>query len=136
MIFRRFGTSYQSVEMDFDAKALNEIAFRRNREQSIPVDEFDSSYETVETVELAVEAEGPVQYKAQQDMLDELQARVEALFDGLAEGGVLVVENKQGHDYPKPRQHTKNVIEEGENRLYFEYSMSPPLRISLRNPAV
>jgi hypothetical protein len=44
------------------------------------------------------------------------------------------VDNEQGHDYPKPRQVTKNVIEAGENRLFFEYTMAPPLRLSIRRP--
>ena len=134
MIFRRFGTSYQSVDMDFDAKALNEFGFRRNREQSIPVEEFEGSYEVVETVEFLEEADGPVQYETLQAMLDKVQAGVEELAARAEEGGVLVVDNQQGHDYPKPRQHTKNVIEEGENRLYFEYTMAPPLRMSLMRP--
>ena len=134
MIFRRYGTSYQSVAMDFDAKALNEVGFRRDREHTLPVEEFESSYEVVETVELAEQADGPVQYETEQEMLDKLQARVMELQARLEEGGVLVVENGKGHDYPKPRQKTKSIIEDGENRPYFEYTMAPPLRISLRRP--
>ena len=132
MILRRFGTSYQSVDMDFDAKALSEIAFRRNREHSLPVDEFESAYETIETVELSEEAEGAVQTETLQQMLDQLRDRVEEMRAGLADGQVLVVDNDKGHDYPKPRQITKNVIVEGENRLCFEYTMSPALRVSIR----
>ena len=135
MIFVRYGTAYQSVDMDFDAKALNEIAFRRNREHSVPVDEFEAKYRTADTVELAETAEGPVQAETEQVMLDRLQGRIQELLDGLPEGGVLVVENEKGHDYPKPRQVTKNVVEEGENRLHFQYSMKPPLRLSVRHPA-
>jgi hypothetical protein len=43
-----------------------------------------------------------------------------------------VVENDQGHDWPKTKQKTTNVIVEGENRLHFNYSVAPPLRISVR----
>ena len=135
MIFRRYGTSYQSVDMDFDAKALNDVAFRRNRRRAIPVDELETTYVTLETVELLAVAQGQVQYQTKQDLLDRLQAQVEELQGRLAEGGILVVENEQGHDYPKTRQQTKNVVEEGENRLYFDYSMHPPLRVSVRQPA-
>ena len=135
MIFRRYGTSYQSVDMDFDAKALNDVAFRRNRKQAIPVGEFESSRETVETVELVAEAEGQVQHETKQALLDNLQARVEELHSRLGEGWVLVVENEQGHDYPKTRQQMKNIVEEGENRLYFLYTIDPPLRVSLRQPS-
>ncbi len=132
MIFRRYGTTYQSVDMDFDARALNEIAFRRNREQSIPAEEFEASYEVVSTVELSETAEGSVQSETEQAMLDRLGARVRELLDALADREVLVVENEQGHDYPKPRQLTKNVVVVGENRLHFAYSMHPPLRVSVR----
>ena len=135
MIFRRYGTSYQSVDMDFDATALNDVAFRRNRKQAIPVDEFESSRERADTVELVAEAEGQVQHETKQVLLDRLEARVEELHRRLGEGWVLVVENEQGHDYPKTRQRTKNIVEEGENRLYFEYSIDPPLRVSLRQPS-
>ena len=134
MIFRRYGTAYQSVEMDFDAKALNEIAFRRDREHSMPADELDAKYEAVETVELATEASGSVQSETEQRMLDDLRARLEEMLARLGDGEVLVVENEQGHDYPKPRQQTKNVVVEGENRLHFEYTMEPPLRVSVRRP--
>jgi len=134
MIVRRYGTSFESVEMDFDAKALNEITFRRNRKTSIPVEELES-FETVETVELSEEASGDVQAHTEQAMLDKLSARIEQLLASLDGGALLVVENEPGHDYPKPRQTTKNVVVGGENRLYFEYTMAPPLRISIRRPS-
>lgn len=134
MIFRRYGTTYQSVDMDFAAKALNEIGFRRNREQSIPVDDFDDRYEHVETVELATEAEGAVQNETEQILLDRLREEVKRQLERLPEGGVLVVENESGHDYPKTRQETRTLVEGGENRLHFDYSMDPPLRVALYRP--
>jgi hypothetical protein len=42
-----------------------------------------------------------------------------------------MVENGDGRDYPKTRQQTKNVIVEGENRLLFEYTVAPMLRIGV-----
>lgn len=135
MILRRYGSSYQSVDMDFDAKALNEFAFRRNRQESIPADDFEASFGTVQRVELSESAEGPVQYEALQSMLDKVREGVEDVVARLEAGQVLVIDNEQGHDYPKPRQHTRNVIEEGENRLHFEYTMHPPLRVSVWQPA-
>jgi hypothetical protein len=134
MIFRRYGTSYQSVDLDFDAKALNEVGFRRNRERAVPVDEFEAQYRTTETLELAEAASGPVQTETEQAMLDRLRARIDEALAGLTDGAVLVVENEQGHDWPKPRQLTTNVIEHGENKLHFDYTMAPPLRISVRQP--
>ena len=135
MIFRKYGTAYQSVQVDFDAKALNEIAFRRDREQSVPVDEFDSRFVPVESVELATEASGSVQSETEQQMLDDLRDRIDELHGRLGDGEILVVDNEQGHDWPKPRQVTKNVVVEGENRLHFEYTMDPPLRLTVRRAA-
>lgn len=134
MIFRRYGATYESVQTDFDAKALNEISFRRDRARSVPADQFEAAYETVEVVELAEAAQGPVQSHTEQQMLDQLKARIDALLSGLTDGHVLVVENEPGHDHPKPRQVTKNVVEHGENRLRFEYTMAPSLRVSVRRP--
>ena len=134
VIYRRYGTAYQSVDMHFEAKALNEVGFRRNREHTIPADEFDAAFDHLETVELSAEAEGPVQTETEQLLLDRLQQQVEAILARLAEGGVLVIENESGHDYPKMRQAIKNVMVEGENRLRFEYTMAPPLRAALYAP--
>ena len=131
MILRRYGTSYQSVDLNFDSKALNEVGFRRNHEHSFGVDDFDASYALGTTHELEAEAEGDVQDHTEQQLLDRLQEQIEALVAGLADGEVLVVENEQGHDYPKTRQQTANVIIEGENRLHFTYTIAPLLRIAV-----
>ena len=135
MILRRYGTSYHSVDLNFDSKALNEVGFRRNREHSIAVDDFDGSYAHGSTHLLEAEAEGDVQDHTEQQLLDRLQEQIEALLAGLDDGGVLVIENEQGHDYPKTRQQTANVIIEGENRLRFTYTVAPPLRIAVYRPS-
>lgn len=134
MIFRRYGTTYQSVDMDFAAEALNEIGFRRNRETSIPVEEFEQRYQHVETVELDAEASGAVQNATEQVLLDKLADKVRAELERLDEGGVLLVENENGNDYPRTRQLTKNVVERGENKLVFEYSIGPALRVARYRP--
>jgi hypothetical protein len=131
MILRRYGTSYQGVDLNFDSKALNEVGFRRNRVRSIATEEFESSYVLVETHQLESEAEGAVQDHTEQVLLDRLQQKIEQLLAGLDDGGVLVVENEQGHDYPKTKQKTSNVIVEGENRFHFSYSIAPPVRIAV-----
>jgi len=131
MIFRRYGTAYQSVDVNFDSLALNEIAFRRNREESVPVEEMDG-FETLATHELVAEAEGEVQDATEQAMLELLEARLSEVRGALGEGEVLVVENDQGHDWPKTRQKTSNVVVEGENRLHFHYTVAPPLRVTVR----
>ncbi|MDX1493911.1 MAG: hypothetical protein R3253_07635 [Longimicrobiales bacterium] len=134
MIFRRYGTTYQSVDMDFAAEALNEVGFRRNRQESVPVEDFESRYEHMETVELIAEAEGTVQNDTEQDLLDTLAGKVREQMDRLPEGGILVVENENGRDYPRTHQETKNVVERGENKLRFEYSIDPALRVALYRP--
>ena len=131
MILRRYGSSYQSVDLNFDSKALNEVGFRRNHEHSTPVDEFDGSYVLDATHELQAEAQGDVQDHTEQELLNLLREQIEALLGGLGDGEVLVVENEQGHDYPKTRQKTDNVIVEGENRLHFTYTIAPLLRMAV-----
>lgn len=132
MIFRRYGSSYQSVDLNFDSLALNEIAFRRNREESIPAEDFDDAFETVATHELVAEAEGDVQDETETVLLQRLEDKIAELRAALGAGEVLVVENEQGHDWPKTKQKTSNVVVEGENRLHFDYSVAPPLRITVR----
>ena len=132
LIFKRYGTSFHSVEKNFDSLALNEVAFRRDREQSVSVDEMESGFETVASHDLAAEAEGDVQDHTEQQLLDQLAARLDTLAAGLGSGELLVVENDQGHDWPKTRQRTSNVIVEGENRLRFHYTVAPALRVTVR----
>jgi len=134
MIFRRYGTAYQSVNLNFDSKALNEVGFRRNREQTLPAEDFESRYDLVASHELVAEAEGDVQDHTEQLLLDRIEAQIEELLRGLGEGEFLVVENEQGHDYPKTRQKTSNVIVHGANKLHFAYTIAPPLRIGIYRP--
>lgn len=131
MIFKLYGTTYQSVDVNFDAKAMNEVGFRRNRETSFPADELDGKYEQIEVREFVADAEGDVQTETEQAMLDDLEASVRDALTALPEGGIAVIENESGHDYPKPRQEIKNVIVQGENRLRFEYTIAPALRVGL-----
>lgn len=131
-IFRRYGSSFHSVDTNFDSLALNEVAFRRNQEESFAVDDFTSSFETVSSHELDAEAEGDVQDHTEQELLDKLSAQLDELAGGLGPSEVLVVENDQGNDWPKTRQRTSNVIVDGENRLRFHYSVAPPLRVTVR----
>jgi len=134
MIYRRYGTSFQSVDLNFDSKALNEISFRRDRESAVSIDGFEERYQLVETAELVAEAEGDVQDHTEQELLDRLESGIRDLLGRLGDGEVLVVENEQGHDYPKTRQQTSNVIVEGENRLRFSYTVAPPLRLGVYGP--
>ena len=130
MVFRKYGTSFQSVELNFDSRALNEVGFRRNHQRSIGADAFRSEYELVETREIVAEAQGDVQDQTEQQLLDKLERAVDALSSDLEKGEVLVIENEQGRDYPKTKQQTSNVILDGENRLHFFYTVAPALRIA------
>ena len=126
MILKRYGNSVQSVDTNFDSKALTEIGFRRNRRWSIESDEFAAAYELIEVHELDATADGPVQDETEAVMLEDLEGKLDALPESLREGEVLLVESEQGRDYPKTRTEQKNVIVEGENRFYFYVRMAPP----------
>ena len=79
MILRLYGSSYQSVDLNFDSKALNEVVFRRNHERSIAMEDFDGSYVLGATHELQAEAQGDVQDHTEQQLLDRLREQIGAL---------------------------------------------------------
>ena len=131
MIFRRYGTSLQSVDIHFESLALNEIGFRRNRERSIPVDDLESGYELVGSHEVVAEAEGDVQDHTERDLLEKLEARIRQIEAGAGKDEIVVMENAPGSDWPKTKHRTRNVIVEGENRLHFTYTIGPSIRIGV-----
>lgn len=131
MILRRYGQTVQSVELDFDSKALTEVGFRRDGAHSMPVDEFDAGYEQVEVHELAETTEGDVHDEVEAALLKKMETDVRAILDGMGEDEVLYVESQQGVDHPKTRSTTTNVIVEGENRLHFTVRLDPPLRLGV-----
>lgn len=134
-VFLKYGETYQSVSFEFEAKALNEVGFRRDRESSLTGEELEAGFDHTETVELTAEAEGEVQSETEQLLLDRLKEKAEAAMATLPEGGIAVVENERGgRDQPKPRQTISNVVIKGENRLHFRYTVSPPLRLGLYAP--
>lgn len=131
MLLRRYGNTVQGVEMNFDARALSEVGFRRNHGFSVSWEEFEADYERTGGHELTATAEGWVQDEAEQEVLRELAAQIEALEAGLGEGEVLLVESEQGNDYPKTRDEKRNVVVEGVNKLYFEWRVEPALRLGV-----
>lgn len=130
MIVRRYGTTVQSVELNFDSRALTEIGFRRDREWSSSTEDFERDFESVEEFALEATAEGSVQDTTEQSLLDQLETQVRELEEGLGEHEILCIESEQGRDYPKTRQKTRTVVFEGENRLHFEAWVEPPLRLA------
>lgn len=131
MILKQYGTSYHSVETNFNSRALTEIAFRRDRVFSVPTEEFDTAYEKVEEKAFSPETEGDVHDHAEEALLTALEDGVKAALAGLKEGEVLLVESREGEDYPKTRDKKKNVVVDGENRFYFFWRIEPPLRLGL-----
>jgi hypothetical protein len=131
MILKQYGTSYQSVETNFNSRALTEVAFRRDRAFSLPVEEFEATFERVDERAFSPETEGDVQDQAEEALLKALDAEIAEALAGLGEGEVLVVESKEGEDHPKTRDRKQNVIVDGENRLYFYWRIDPPLRLGV-----
>lgn len=134
MLLRRYGTTLHSVVPDFDPRAMTEIRFRRDREFSLPDDELGAGYEKVREEALDAESEGSVQSEAEQAVLDRLQEKLQSVLDGLDEGELAVIESEQGTDYPKLRERKEGVIVDGENKLYFQWWVDPPLRIGVYRP--
>ena len=130
MIFRQYGSTYHSVETNFDSKARTEVGFRRDRRVEIPTAEFEERYEKVGTHELEADAEGYVHDEVEQAALDALEADLAEILDGLGEREILVVES-HGTDQAKTRAVQKNVVLEGENRLHFTVRVDPPLRLGV-----
>jgi hypothetical protein len=131
MILRRYGTTIQSVATNFDSKAFTEIGFRRDHAYSVGADDFLSGHERISEHLLEAESEGDVQDAVESAMLDLLIEELHKLEEGLAENEFVLVESEQGQDYPKTRTQQKNVVVEGENRLYFYSSVSPPLKVAV-----
>ena len=131
MLLRRYGSTVQSVETNFDARALNEIGFRRDQRWSLPWEEFAEGYARVSGDEITAESQGWVQDEAEQELLQVLEGRLREMLGALAEGEVLLVESEQGNDYPKTRDDKKTVTVEGENRLHFTWRVDPPLRVGI-----
>jgi hypothetical protein len=131
MILKQYGTSYQSVQPNFNSRALTEIGFRRDKRFSIPAEEFDGTYEKVGGGEFSPESEGDVHDTAEEELLRKLEAGVKEYLAGLGDGEILVVESREGEDYPKTRDRKKNVVVDGENRLYFYWRVEPPLRLGV-----
>ena len=131
MIVRRYGTSVQSVDPNFDSRAMNEIGFQKNNTWSLPWDEFQSKYERSATHELTCRAEGHVQDEAEVKVLRDLREKLRELDENLGSGEVLLIESEAGKDYPKTREKQRTVVVGHENKLHFERSIEPPLRVGI-----
>ena len=131
MILRRYGTTIQSVEANFDSKAFTEIGFRRDHAYSSPVDDFLGRHERISEHLLDAESEGDVQDEVESAMLQKLLDQLQEIDGDLTEDEFILVESEPGQDYPKTRTRQKNVVVDGENRLYFYSSVSAPLKVAV-----
>lgn len=131
MIAKRYGSKVQSVTPNFDARAMNEVGFQRDNEWSMPTEEFMESYEKTETHELTAAAEGSVQGDAEEKLLESLEEQLVAVEKTVGDDGVLMIESEQGVDYPKTRHTQTNQVVGNENRLYFRFTVEPPLRVAV-----
>ena len=131
MILKRYGETVQSVELNFDSRAMTEIGFRRDRKLSMPSEEFAERYEAVETLEFTADADGAVQDEAERAVLSALEEQVRALEGKLDESQVILIESAQGVDYPKTRDRKRNEARDGEIRAHFHWTIDPPLRVGV-----
>jgi hypothetical protein len=130
MLLRVYGETVQSVAMNFDSKAFNEVGFRRDREHSIPLDAFEREWEKISEHEIAAKDEGLVQDHTQQRLLDTMERAVQDLLDGLGDDEALRIENDET-DWPKARDTQRKVVDDGQNRLHFQAWVDPPLRVAI-----
>jgi hypothetical protein len=130
VIAKRYGAKVHSVQPNFDARAMNEIGFTRDHEWSMDASEFLETYEQVEAHELTAAAEGEVQGEAEDALLQSLHDQLAAVSRSAGDG-VVVVLSEQGVDYPKTRHTQTTHVVEGSNRLYFRFSVEPPLRVGV-----
>lgn len=134
MILRRYGTTYHSVEPDFNSKAMNEVGFRRDGGFSLPAGELDERFEVQGAHELEGHSEGDVQIEAEERLLQQLLEDLRGLEAGVPEGGYLVVQSEAGKDWPRLRSEQRTTVVAMENRLHFTWRVEPPLRVAVYTP--
>jgi len=130
VIAKRYGNKIHSVQPNFDARAMNEVGFTRDHDWSMDAQEFSETYEQVEKHDLTAAAEGEIQGEAEETLLTSLQDQLVAVSQAANDGVVLVL-SEQGVDYPKTRHTQTTRVVEGSNRLYFRFSVEPPLRVAV-----
>lgn len=130
MIFRKYGKTYHSVVPNFDSRAMTEVGFQKSGDESIETAEFEAKYERVDGRELTASASGAVQDEVEREMLEQLRAQLLELEQNAGDA-VLVVESEPGKDYPKTREKTTTTVVGVENRLHFEWTVEPPLRVGI-----
>ena len=131
MIFKRYGDTLHSVRPNFDANAMTEIGFRKDKEASLTTEELAAGYQLNEERELTASSEGRVKSLAEHEALYHLEKQVLDLEEQIGAHAVLLVENATGPNAPKTCSHQRALVEEGENRLHFTFTVEPPLRVGI-----
>lgn len=131
MVVRQYGRHVQSVEPNFDSRALTEIGFRETSALRLAADDFEVTYERIGERELTAAAEGDVKDEAEQALLISLRKKLEALEAELGAGHLLLIQNERGRDYPKTRDRTTERVVAGEGRLHFAWTVDPPLKLGI-----
>jgi hypothetical protein len=131
VIAKKYGTKIHTVQPNFDARAMNEIGFTRDHDWSMDTKEFLETYEQTEAHDLTAAAEGEVQGDAEETLLRSLQDQLLAVSRGAGGDSVVLVLSEQGVDYPKTRHTQTTRVVEGANRLYFRFTIEPPLRVAV-----
>ncbi len=135
MLLRRYGSRIHSVEPNFQAHALTEIAFTRTDDFRAEADEFAHEWELVERHEVVGETAGDVKTEVESALLEDLLRQLDDILADAADGHVALVENELGQDHPKLRDSTTTTVVDGANRLHFTYTVDPPLRVGVYRPA-
>ena len=131
MIFKKYGSSYHSVAPNFDSRAMTEVGFQKSGDRSVPASEFDQQYELEETRELTAAAEGDVQDRVEKELLESLRKQLIDLEQSAGDHSVLVITSEAGKDYPKSREKTSMKVVGHDNKLHFQRSIEPPLRVAV-----
>ena len=129
MIIRRYGTRIHSVSHDFDPAAMTEVGFRRDGEREWSVEEFEAAFTMIREAEIIAEATHAVQERAEREMLETLEQRLEEVRATLDEGHLISVESKAGVDYPRTRYDRSTKGEQD-----FTYTLDRPLRLAVWAP--
>ena len=131
MILRRYGNTIQSVNPNFDPRAMTEVSFTRSGELTINANEFAERYEREDGRELTAAADGDVQDEVEGAVLEQLEQQLDQLDRETAGDRVLLIENQPGKDQAKTRSVQTTRVVQGANRFHFEFSIDPPLKVGI-----
>ena len=126
---RRYGSTVESVRANFDARAMNELGFQKTGEWKMPWEEFEAKYERRAGHELVAQAEGDVQHEAEEKVLADLLRQLNVLESAAGDGQLVMIESETAKNYPKLREKQTTKVVGTANRLHFERTVDPPLRV-------